>query len=258
MRKIHITTQGEGPPLVLLHGWGMNSSIWQCVCCKLARHFHLHLVDLPGHGFSSTSWIQGPDYLGNMTKMIGDNLPEHSIICGWSLGGQIAIRLSLDFPDKIDKLILVSTTPSFIQHRDWVWAMERNILELFKKNFDTDHITTLNRFLTLQVQGDINKIFLLRKLRRFISNENNFDQHGLKLGLKIIFTTDVRDSIKNINHPVILFHGKNDNIVPLEAARWLHENLIDSKLIVLPNCGHIPFLSYTDQFLNGIFEAVRE
>ena len=257
MRKVYVETLGEGPDLVLLHGWAMHSGIWESVRSQLAQHFRLHLVDLPGHGASPTPWIHEPDALKNMTSMIADSLPEHSIICGWSLGGQIAMKLSLDIPERIDRLILVSTTPSFIQRKDWIWAMEEDILESFIGNLNQDCASTLNRFFTLQIQGDINTLSLLRRLRKLISKERKSDQDGLKIGMKILLTTDLRRSVKNINHPVTLLHGKNDAIVPVDSARWLHENLEDSKLIILPDCGHIPFLSHTDQFLSSIFKAAR-
>ena len=257
MRKVYVETLGEGPDLVLLHGWAMHSGIWGSVRSQLAQHFRLHLVDLPGHGASPSPWIHGPDALKNMTEMIADNLPEHSIICGWSLGGQIAMKLSLDMPERINKLILISTTPSFIQREDWIWAMEEAILESFIRSLDQNSVSTLNRFFTLQIQGDINTLLLLRKLRKYISKEGVPDWDGLQIGMKILLTTDLRRNIKNINHPVTLLHGKNDAIVPVDSARWLHENLEDSKLIILPDCGHIPFLSHTDQFLSSIFKVAR-
>ena len=257
MIKVYVETLGEGPDLVLLHGWAMHSGIWERVSSQLAQHFRLHLVDLPGHGASPTPWIHGPDALKNMTEMIVGSLPEHSIICGWSLGGQIAMKLSLDMPERINKLILISTTPSFIQHEDWVWAMEKATLEAFIGNLNQDCASTLNRFFTLQIKGDINTVSLLRKLRKYIYKEGMPDQDGLQTGMKALLTTDLRRSIKNINHPVILLHGKNDAIVPPDAARWLHDNLQDSKLIILPDCGHIPFLSHTYQFLSSIFKVAR-
>ena len=257
MRKVYVETLGEGPDLVLLHGWAMHSDIWQSVRSQLAQHFRLHLVDLPGHGASPTPWIHGPDALKDMTEMIADSLPERSIICGWSLGGQIAMKLSLDMPERINKLILISTTPSFIQRKDWIWAMEAAILESFIANLNRDCISTLNRFFTLQIQGEINTILLLRKLRKYISKEGVPDWDGLQIGMKILLTTDLRRNIKNINHPVTLLHGKNDAIVPPDAAKWLHNNLQNSKLIMFSDCGHIPFLSHEDQFLSSIFKATR-
>ena len=257
MRKVYVETLGEGPDLVLLHGWAMHSGIWDSVRSQLAQYFRLHLVDLPGHGVSPTPWIHGPDILKNMSEMIVDSLPEHSIICGWSLGGQIAMRLALDIPERINKLILVSTTPCFVQHEDWIWAMEEATLKLFIKNLKQDYTSTLNRFFTLQISGDVNTISLLRQLRKIIFREGVPDQDGLQIGMKILLTTDLRRSIKNISQPVTLLHGDRDVIVHPNAARWLHEHLQDSKLIMLPDCGHIPFLSHTDQFLSNIFQATR-
>ena len=257
MKKVYVETLGEGPDLVLLHGWAMHSGIWNSVRSQLAQYFRLHLVDLPGHGVSPTPWIHGPDALKNMSEMIMDSLPEHSIICGWSLGGQIAMKLALDIPERINKLILVSTTPSFVQHEDWIWAMEEATLKLFIKNLKKDYTSTLNRFFTLQISGDVNTNSLLRQLRKSIFREGIPDQDGLQIGVQILLSTDLRRSIKNINQPVTLLHGERDVIVHPNAARWLHENLQDSKLIMLPDCGHIPFLSHTDQFLSSIFQTAR-
>ena len=198
MRKVYVDTLGEGPDLVLLHGWAMHSGIWGSVRSQLAKYFRLHLVDLPGHGVSPTPWIQGPDTLKNMSEMIMDSLPEHSIICGWSLGGQIAMKLALDMPERINKLILVSTTPSFVQHEDWIWAMEEATLKLFIRNLKQDYTSTLNRFFTLQLSGDVNTISLLRQLRKYIFREGMLDQDGLQIGMQILLTTDLRRSIKNI------------------------------------------------------------
>ena len=257
MRKVFVKTLGKGPDLVLLHGWAMHSGIWSSVLGQLSQYFRLHLVDLPGHGVSPAPWVHGPDFLKNMSEMIMDSLPEYSMICGWSLGGQIAMKLALDIPERINKLILVSTTPSFVQREDWKWAMEEATLELFIKNLKQDYTSTLNRFFSLQISGDANTISLLRQLRKSVFREGMPDQDGLQMGMRVLLTTDMRREIENINHPVTLLHGERDVIVHPNAARWLHENLQDSKLIMLPDCGHIPFLSHKDHFLSSIFQAAR-
>jgi pimeloyl-[acyl-carrier protein] methyl ester esterase len=163
----------------------------------------------------------------------------------------------LDIPERINKLILISTTPSFIQHEDWIWAMEEATLKLFIKNLNQDYTSTLNRFFTLQISGDVNTLLLLRQLRKNVFREGMPDKNGLEIGMQILLTTDLRRSIKNINQPVTVVHGECDVIVPPNAARWLDENLQDSRLVMLPDCGHIPFLSHADQFLNSIFQAAR-
>lgn len=257
MKKVYVETLGEGPDLVLLHGWAMHSGIWSSVRSHLAQYFRLHLIDLPGHGVSPTPRIVGSDTLKNMSEMVMESLPERSIVCGWSLGGQLAMQLALDIPERIKKLILVSTTPSFVQREDWVWAMEAATLKLFIRNLKRDYISTLNRFFTLQVSGDENTLVLLRQLRKNILRKGIPEEAGLQMGMQILLTTDMRERIKSISQPVSLLHGESDAIVHPNAARWLHENLQNSKLVMLPNCGHIPFLSHTDQFVTSITQAAQ-
>lgn len=102
--SLHVESIGVGPDLVMLHGWAMHSGVWRDVRDDLAQHFRLHLVDLPGHGFSSgfgpgfiparVSGLQG-GALKHIVDMIAGVLPANCIVCGWSLGGQIAIELAL-------------------------------------------------------------------------------------------------------------------------------------------------------------------
>jgi len=255
MSNVHVETMGEGPDLVLLHGWAMHSGIWNGVRNQLAQYFRLHLVDLPGHGLSPTHWIDTPGTLERMSEIVAESLPESSIICGWSLGGQVAMELALHEPERIKKLVLVSTTPSFVQREDWIWGIEADTLKLFMRNFKRDYVSTLNRFLTLQVSGGSNTSVLLTQLRESIFQEGKPDEVGLQTGMQILLTTDIRERIKSIDQPVKLLHGENDVIAHPNAARWMHEHLQNSELVMLPHCGHTPFLSHTNQFIINIIQA---
>lgn len=255
MSNIHVETFGKGPDLVLLHGWAMHSGIWSSVRKRLAQYFRLHLVDLPGHGLSPTPSTNTLNTLESMSNIVTEALPESSIICGWSLGGQVAMELALCIPERIKKLILVSTTPSFVQREDWIWGMEADTLNLFIRNLKRDYVSTLNRFLSLQVRGSVNTSVLLRQLRKSVFQEGKLNEAGLQMGIEILFTSDMRKRIKNINKSVILLQGENDVIAYPNAARWMHEHLQGSELIMLPHCGHTPFLSHADQFIASIIRA---
>jgi len=85
MTALHIETSGQGPDLVLLHGWAMHSGIWGSVRDSLAQRFRLHLVDLPGHGLSP---MCEPGTLEHLTGIVADILPENCMLGGWSLGGK--------------------------------------------------------------------------------------------------------------------------------------------------------------------------
>ena len=132
MSRLHVETCGNdaGPDLVLLHGWAMHSGVWDGVRERLAQQYRLHLVDLPGHGFSAALTGTGePATLQHMAAAVAQVLPARSTVCGWSLGGQVAIKLALTLlePQRIEQLVLVSTTPSFVQREDWPWAMAATV-----------------------------------------------------------------------------------------------------------------------------------
>ena len=251
--SLHVKTLGAGPDLVLLHGWAMHSDIWDGVCDQLAGHFRLHLVDLPGHGGSAaceTATLQC------MVEKVAEVLPDNCTICGWSLGGQVSIELALQLPLRVKKLILVSTTPCFINHRDWQWGMDEEMLQLFIKNLKRDYVTTLDRFLSLQVKGSIDTTAVLAKLKASFSHDRELNETSLQAGLQILLTTDLRNKIEEISQPVVLIHGENDIITHPSAARWMHQKLPSSELLMLSNCGHAPFLSHPDQFITKLIQTV--
>lgn len=254
--SLHIETSGVGPDLVMLHGWAMHSGIWSDVRDRLARHFRLHLVDLPGHGFSSA---YRSDTLEHMVEMVADTLPASCIVCGWSLGGQVAIELALREPARIQKLALISTTPCFVTRIDWQWGTDAATLQLFMENLKRDYKATMNRFLTLAVSGGASDTTsMLAQLRKNFFQRGTPDADALQAGLQILLTSDLRERLRNIRQQVVLQHGENDVITDPGVARWMDQRLQKSKLIMFPRCGHAPFLSYPDQFVAGIIRLLHQ
>lgn len=250
-RNIHVETLGIGPNLVLLHGWAMHSKIWHSVRDQLAMRYCLHLVDLPGHGCSPPC---EPRTLQCMVDKVWEILPESCIVCGWSLGGQIAMELALQYPERINKLVLIATTPCFVKRPDWPWGMETTTLKLFRQNLEQNYEETINRFLTLQLSGSINNKPILAQLRRNFLQYGQPDIDMLLAGLEILLTSDLREKVKQIKQSVLLLHGENDVITPVSAAKWMHQQLQHSELALFPGSGHVPFLSNPSQFITYLYD----
>lgn len=251
MTQLHIETLGQGPDLVLLHGWAMHSGIWGSVRDQLAQQFRLHLVDLPGHGLSPAC---EPGTLDHLTGIITGMLPERCMLGGWSLGGQIAMELALREPERVEKLVLISTTPCFARRDDWEPGMERKLLQLFLENLKLNYAATINRFLTLQMSGDRDAGRILPQLRKHFFQRAEPDPGALEKGLMILQQSDLRDRIGAIQQPVLLLHGENDVITHPAAAGWMHQQLPQSQRVMFPHCGHAPFLSYPEQFVTCLNE----
>jgi pimeloyl-[acyl-carrier protein] methyl ester esterase len=248
-RAIHCETLGSGPNLVLLHGWAMHGGVWRGVRDQLAMQYRVHLFDLPGHGFSPA---HEPGDFNQVVAIINEHLPGDCIVCGWSLGGQIAMQLAINDPERIKKLVLVATTPCFVQQHDWSWGMELRFLQLFLENLHLNYKTTINRFLTLQINGERHSAHALTQLRAYFFERQRPDYTALQRGLAILQTNDMRRKLQDIKQPVLLLHGDHDVITHPSAAQWMARQLKNARLVMFSGCGHAPFLSDPDQFVTCI------
>lgn len=245
-QKLFIQSEGGGPNLVMLHGWGMHGGIWDGVAPQLAQRFRLHRIDLPGHGFSQALPLHS---LKNLTASIAPHVPANSIVCGWSLGGQIALTLARHWPACVSQLVLVATTPCFTRKTDWSWGMAATTLQLFKENLDRQYLQTLQRFLALQVRGGIDQAPVLAQLRERLLQRGQPAPQALQAGLHILLTSDLRAALPHITQPVMLIHGENDVITPVNAAHWMQQQLPRAQFKPVAHCGHAPFLSYPEFFV---------
>lgn len=116
---INLHHGGNGPPLLLLHGYPQTHVIWHAVADELARHYTLVMPDLRGYGDSSKP--QGLPNHGNYSKrvMAQDMLElmralgfESFYLCGHDRGGRVAHRLALDHPAAVKKLIIIDISPT--------------------------------------------------------------------------------------------------------------------------------------------------
>lgn len=249
MTDLHIETIGAGPDLALLHGWGMHGGVWGGVRDALARRFRLHVVDLPGYGASPALDLYG---LEGLARAVAAALPEKVAVCGWSLGGQVALEMALLYPDQVERLVLTAATPCFTAQEDWPWAVQREVLLEFAAALETDYEGTLKRFLALQARGDEEAKAVLKKLRETLFVNGRPGAEILRAGLKILLESDLRSRVAAIKAPTLLLHGERDLLTPLGAARWLVEEIGGARLEVVAGAAHAPFLSHPDGFIESL------
>ena len=138
---------------MLLHGFAMHGGLFAPLLPALIPRFRVHVVDLPGHGWSAP--MATPDLAGMVATIDAATaaIGEPVVVVGWSLGGQVALQWALARPDRVRRLVLVATTPSFVTRDGWPSAMAAETLARFGDELRVAYRLTLLRFLTLQMQG---------------------------------------------------------------------------------------------------------
>lgn len=278
--SLHVESYGSGAPLLLIHGWGMHGGMWGEVVGELAEDFYVQVVDLPGHGcstknspfglssskFEHSSGLQFDKltangcqpHLDEIVTQLAAQFPEPLTVCGWSLGGQIALRWAQLEPQKIQRLVLVSSTPCFAQRADWLEAMPLATLAEFAAALTDNPTQTLRRFVALQTRGSDNERALLTRLRNELFAQGEPDWSALQSGLDILRDCDLRDALPNITQPSLVIAGERDTLTPPQASQYMAAALPDAQLVTIAGAAHAPFLSHPEQFIEHLKRFLHE
>jgi pimeloyl-[acyl-carrier protein] methyl ester esterase len=269
---------GSGSLLLLIHGWGMHGGMWSSVAEKLAQHFRVMAVDLPGHGYSVNNQrckVQGARSkeqdsacplnlepsdlaLDAIVDELSAQFDEPLTICGWSLGGQIALRWAKRHPQQVSRLVTVASTPSFVRRAGWNHALSVEILEEFAANLQQNYMQTLRRFLSLQMRGSEQEREILAVLREALFNRGEPDLEALQAGLDILRSSDLRSALPDVNQPALVLAGERDTLIPLQASQYLASNTPNGRLAVIGGAAHAPFLSHPDEFVRHVVDFLNE
>ena len=269
---------GHSSDLALIHGWGIGKAVWQPVIAALAQRFRVHLLDLPGYGTpehcmdkqsrpgqhehtaagaadcnsvfdapTSVSSCEMPSFI-DTAAALADALPEGCILCGWSLGSQLAMQAAVLRPGHFSRLILVGSTPRFTQADDWPHAQTPALLDAFETAVGKDPGATLKRFIALLNQGDTQARAIARSLAHGLSAGKLPDAVTLVQGLGWLRDVDLRQKLAAIAVPTLMIHGENDPLMPLPAAQWLKDELPHARLESFAGAAHAPFLNDPERF----------
>jgi pimeloyl-[acyl-carrier protein] methyl ester esterase len=249
-------TLGNGPDIVLLHGWGLHGGVWEGAAAQLAKDFRVTCIDLPGHGRSAA--MPESYTLQTLAERILSVAPQQAIWLGWSLGGMLAMQFAAIHPERVTKLILVTSTPKFTRSAEWSHGISSEVLERFAQELEHDAKKTIRRFLALQLRGSERAHESLAALNYSVFRHGLPAMAALRGGLNILRDADLRAHLARITSPALVIAGEHDLLIPLQAGDYLAANLPNGKLFTLPKSGHAPFLSHPSEFLLALNEFLYD
>lgn len=231
---------GQGPRVVLIHGWGLHGGVFEDLAARLAVDHAVIVPDLPGHGRSP----DGPLDPDDVSRALMEQVGGAAVWLGWSLGALVALSAARQFPEQVIRLVLVGATPKFVQAADWRAGMAPEVFAEFTASLAHDHRATLLRFLSLQAGRDIAGQAVVRQLRTKIFAHGEPSPDALRAGLEVLANTDARAALPGIATPTLIVQGEHDRIAAPAAADFLAAQLPSASLLTVPSAGHAPFLSH--------------
>jgi pimeloyl-[acyl-carrier protein] methyl ester esterase len=252
--KLEIKTLGQGPDLVLVHGWAMNSGIWGSAVDALAAEFRLHLVDLPGHGVNRLMPLSHD--LNTVATQLLSELPPAGWL-GWSLGGLITLAAALQQPLKVKKMLLVSATPSFSEQRGWEYGVGIDAQQAFSDGLENNFDETLHQF-CLQTFGPKWMQQALARLGQGGLAGKIPDKKTLRTGLHLLYHNNLVTGLDSIEIPALWLGGSRDRTVRPESFARAASLMPAAASSMITGAGHAPFISHEEKFLDIIRGFLHE
>ena len=224
--------EGEGPNMVLVHGVSDQLEGWDHVVPYLEKNFRILRFDLRGHGSSDKP--DGPysleDFAGDLAELTVGLGFERFHLAGFSLGGLVAQRFTLDYPDRVDHLILLST----VAGRNEVerTRVTERLEAVEKGDFNTHFESSIRRWYTDD--------FIARNPHLLASagRGSSLDQASIRAAYRVLCTSDLIDELPCVKSPTLIITGEHDIGSNPRMAGNMHNAIAGSSMEILPGMKH--------------------
>lgn len=224
---------GSGQALVLFHGWGFTSKVWQPIIGELIQNYAVYVVDLPGFGKSKLiEWDK-------FKAILFSSLPDNFMLVGWSMGGGYGIQLASEHPEKITNLVCIGASPKFIKDSTWP-GIEEKFFDEFCHALEKDPIATLKEFVKSQSGRELD-----------LDLENLPNKKAMQIGLQLLKTWDLRHALTKVTNACFMF-GRLDKVIPVTTLKIMQQQYPAFDYVLFKNDAHMPFLSNQKIFLHEL------
>lgn len=244
IRVSYLERQGDGPTVLLVHGFSANKDTWLSFIAKLPRDWHIVAPDLAGHGDSSNA-TDGNYQLTRQSERLyafsqAINLPAHHII-GSSMGGGIAALYAAHYPHAVKTLALMDAAGIDGENSsDFMRSLEQGnnlLIATDKKSFEQRWQLVMNK--PPFVPWPLRPAMVRLTLERADINRTIFA--GMMATREYLSQQQLGELLKErVTMPTLIMWGEKDRVLDVSAAHAFNDYLAQAELVIFPNIGHLP------------------
>jgi 2-hydroxy-6-oxonona-2,4-dienedioate hydrolase/4,5:9,10-diseco-3-hydroxy-5,9,17-trioxoandrosta-1(10),2-diene-4-oate hydrolase len=252
--KIHYDEAGAGPPLIFVHGGGPGSSglsNFSRNMAAFAEHYRVIAIDLPGYGQSTKLKITEPLWGYYARVLVGfiDALGlGKAHLVGNSLGGAASLKTALDFPDKVDRLVLMGPGGGYSLFEKQPSDGVRSLVTFYMPPGPS--LERLKEFLNYLVYNpsSVPDELLKERLERALDPETA-EFMPLRVGPNMPPIDDLwRERLDRLPHQTLIIWGREDRVNPMDQGLILMRQIPKARFLVMPQCGHWVQWEKADEF----------
>jgi pimeloyl-ACP methyl ester carboxylesterase len=258
--RVHYQERGRGRALVLIHGNNSSAYSWAEVFDQLAGEFRVVALDLKGFGF--TAKPEGDYRVETQAALVVRLLDklgiERATLCGSSMGGAVALAAAINYPQRVEALILVgssaftetrggSLAPAYLR---WPYVggavtalaltSDSLVRDGLRKSFHDEAKVTNERvaayYRPLRTRDG-------QRAARLVRDQRDY--------------TRIESALGTIRQPTLLIWGARDRLNLLEDGRRLHSQIAGSQLVVFDDCGHLPQEEMPEAFAREVSSFMK-
>lgn len=253
--RVGITTTGDGPPVVLLHGIGRDRGDWCAVAPALAERFTVHAIDIEGFG-ASEPWGESVS-LASMARAVRQTLVavgEHRPIrlVGNSMGGAVALRVAADDPSAVERLVLISPAGFGSDAMLGLRLLTVPVLGPALLALDASPLSLRLRALLVDREPTARELaaasaYRLRKRgmrRQYLQVVHDL---GAWSGIREDWRQEVLAALADAGLPTLVLWGDRDSVLPYAHLASVKESVPHAEVLPLPGLGHMPQLEQPER-----------
>lgn len=262
--RVHYQEAGDAraPAMVLIHGFASSTLVWSKVFLKLAAAgFRVIALDMLGYGYSAKPRT-GEYTIDSQARLLMRLLDAlgipRAIVVGSSYGGAVAATCALDYPDRVEQLVLVGTVNN---NRPLAFMLMR----LFGSPVFGDVVSPLLIGSRRLLRQRMKRVY---DRHSWVLDERRVDARHLPLRAASTHRAIIRtvrgwdaERISRdahlITQPTLLIWGETDREIPVADGERLHAEIPGSRLIVFSNCGHLPHEEYPEAFVDVVTDFCK-
>lgn len=225
-----VNVTGEGDPVFLVHGLGLDNTMWRLQQPQLSRYFRVISYDVRGHGKSVRSRDYTiSDHAEDLAKLMEKMNYDRAHIVGLSMGSYICQKFILSYPEKVNRMVLAATKS---------YGKTSSLQALIDTKQKNGESIDLQDILEIFAKACFRNGGTENQLKLFLDSaaHNTFD--SFLQAMKALTNFDFRGELTNVREETLVINGDFDELTRLEQAEEIHSLIPRSKMMVLGGCGH--------------------